>query len=880
MSLQWIRFFSLLIFILAHNFLYSQVITGDFLNKSENSEVQLLISEKSKPDQVKEFFSVRTNTFEYYLKKDYDTILITINSLYYNTEYLTIKPPLKNEKKHIQIRLSKTNLIEEVIIEGNRKKFTVKKDTITYNVSSYADGSENKIEDVIRKLPGVEVDDTTGQIKYKGKSIETVTIEGDNLFGNNYTLGTKNINVNLVEQIEAIDNFSENNLLKTIEKSDKVALNLKIKKGKFDFSGNADYGSGISKNKNSFKINANILGIKKNYKSFGTIAYNNVGINNTPFDYFNLGLSSADLNEIDYVAAKNISDYFFNNKLSDKRTNINNQLFGNYNNIINLGSKLKLKANIYYSSDKINGYQLLSTNYLINNENFQTTDDTYINKEPKQFRFNFETKFNSSKSSLLEYSFNVKKENIFTYAHSIQNQLKTYTSQLSTDNFFIKQDILWTKKISENNALQFSFNNSINSIPQSLTIYPSLLDDSTMNIQHSKFRKLIYEAKAIFLGNNKNNNYSFTIGGNYQKSPFISSFNNENAIFYQNDNNYIKKYFFTTGVYNFNLSKLEISPSYSFKILSQNLIRYIGYNNQLSKDDIFIEPSLRLKYNINPLSFLSANYSFKKETNSELFFFTNPIITDFRTSKTNTPSLELQERQSFSLLYFNNNLYKQLQITAFAIYQKANGNFINNSIISENFTNINYFYSPSYNDNFSFNFQISKYLSFINSVLKLSSNYSISNLKNIVNNSQLNNNQNQFISNSLHWRSTFDFLFNFENEFFYKVYSARINANENLLNKELQNNFKINFKPSKNVMLVLSSDYYLPTIDNKNNSYNFIDILLKYKPKNKNWEASFDLKNVTNNKEFQYINVSSISTTYYYNQILPRFYLLNLVWKF
>src|SRR5690606_27441794 len=102
-----------------------------------------------------------------------------------------------------------------------------KKDTVVFNINSYKDGTERKIEDVLRKLPGIEINELSGIIKYKGKSIETVMLEGDDLFGSNYTLGTKNINADMVTEVEAIENYSENALLKGIEHSEKVALNLK-----------------------------------------------------------------------------------------------------------------------------------------------------------------------------------------------------------------------------------------------------------------------------------------------------------------------------------------------------------------------------------------------------------------------------------------------------------------------------------------------------------------------------------------------------------------------------------------------------------------------------------------------------------------------------
>ena len=158
---------------------------------------------------------------------------------------------------------------------------------MTYNIEKYKDPTDKKVQDVLKRLPGIEVNEKSGEIKYKGKSVETVTLDGDNLFGYNYSLGTKNINIDMLEQVQAIDNYSENPLLKGIEGGEKVSLNLKLKKGKTDYSGNIDFGLGINNDLNLLNnSNANILGISKNYKSFGIVSYNNIGVNHSPFDYF------------------------------------------------------------------------------------------------------------------------------------------------------------------------------------------------------------------------------------------------------------------------------------------------------------------------------------------------------------------------------------------------------------------------------------------------------------------------------------------------------------------------------------------------------------------------------------------------------------------
>ena len=59
-------------------------------------------------------------------------------------------------------------------------------DTIFYNIQKFKDGSERNVEDVLAKLPGVTVDKGTGKIKYQGKEIKKILLDGDDLTDNNY----------------------------------------------------------------------------------------------------------------------------------------------------------------------------------------------------------------------------------------------------------------------------------------------------------------------------------------------------------------------------------------------------------------------------------------------------------------------------------------------------------------------------------------------------------------------------------------------------------------------------------------------------------------------------------------------------------------------
>lgn len=132
------------------------------------------------------------------------------------------------EQKHklLKIELTENSLLDVVLKEESEKIKDIKevviyqkpkieetKDTLSYRANAYKDGTERNVEDLIKKLPGMTVDDNGG-IKYKGKQIEKVLLEGDDIFNENYTVGTRNISVDMIDQIQAIEKYSENTLLK------------------------------------------------------------------------------------------------------------------------------------------------------------------------------------------------------------------------------------------------------------------------------------------------------------------------------------------------------------------------------------------------------------------------------------------------------------------------------------------------------------------------------------------------------------------------------------------------------------------------------------------------------------------------------------------
>lgn len=100
-------------------------------------------------------------------------------------------------------------------------------DTLVFDVSSFKSESDRYISDVLKKLPGVTVEDN-GAIKYQGKSINKFYIEGRDLLEGRYTLASNNLDVNAVKKVEVIEHNQHIKSLQGLEPAERAAINLKL----------------------------------------------------------------------------------------------------------------------------------------------------------------------------------------------------------------------------------------------------------------------------------------------------------------------------------------------------------------------------------------------------------------------------------------------------------------------------------------------------------------------------------------------------------------------------------------------------------------------------------------------------------------------------
>lgn len=193
-----------------------------------------------------------------------------------------------------------TQELLEIVVRTARAPLTIKGDTIEYNASSFKVPPGSTVEDLLRKLPGVQVDQE-GNIRAQGQEVKRVTVDGKNFFGSDPKQATKNLQAEAISKVQVFNDKTEQAKLTGVddgrkEKTVNLQLKEEFKKGGF---GKITAGAGPASNdipargdvkgsynkfdaKNQFSLvglgnNTNQQGLSySDYQDFrGSNAYNN-----------------------------------------------------------------------------------------------------------------------------------------------------------------------------------------------------------------------------------------------------------------------------------------------------------------------------------------------------------------------------------------------------------------------------------------------------------------------------------------------------------------------------------------------------------------------------------------------------------------------------
>ena len=194
-------------------------------------------------------FKLTTRPGKYVLKVSFVGYLSYIKQV-----QLTSSKPLVNLGKIIL--KSDAIMLKEAVITAEAPQVTVSGDTLGYSASAYRTSEGAALEELVKKIPGAEVDDE-GNVKLNGKEIKKLLVDGKEFFGGDVKTGLQNLPANMVDKINAYDKQSDNARITGIDDGEEEAvLDIKVKKGMNQgWIGNLDAGVGTE---GRYSVNTNI----------------------------------------------------------------------------------------------------------------------------------------------------------------------------------------------------------------------------------------------------------------------------------------------------------------------------------------------------------------------------------------------------------------------------------------------------------------------------------------------------------------------------------------------------------------------------------------------------------------------------------------------
>ena len=774
--------------------------------------------------------------------------------------------------------------LQPVIVTAKSVPVQIKQDTTIYKVKAFSDGTEQRLIDILEKLPGIEVNKKSGEVKFKGKPIETILLEGDNLFGANYTLASKNINASIITEVQAIENYSENYVLKGLENEEKVALNIKLTKKKLKVSGNSEIGLGVQSNQTASDVNSNLLGLGHINKFFTTASYNNVGLNKSPVDYFGGNQSIEQIRDKKYAAQKFINEPSFAAGDDKNYSNINSQLFASYNTNFKVAKKVTIKGNFYILSDKIYNRQNFDNQYFLTGDTIITTDNTAGQKRPRAVKSDLNLRFSISPKSLFEATFSDTREDLQTYRTSSSNFIPFYRSNLHSDEVFNKFLATYTQRISKTQALQIELRRVNNSISQSYDVSPSLFKRNLFvnDRQISNFEREFTHLTATLFGVADKIRYNVFLKGIYDKNKYnsavINSDNGSDINSKVNNIIYRKPALVQGSNFNFDFKKFKFTTSYSLTFLNQNW-RNAFTGIQLSNEDFLFEPSLKVKYVLTKISSISLQYSYSVNNLTDQYLYSELIIQNFRNVTSNLVDLSLVKRNSIYINYSRSDLFNQLDNGIGIGFQNNNRDYLPIYNITDTILFTTFSMEAVNNKALDVYAYVSKYIPKMKASIRLSANSITNFYNNFLAAGILRANIYNSTTAVLFFKTMFNGKFNFETENSLTVSSGRSTVGNPVSNTSYNSNSKFILTANKKIKMFVVGDYYLPNLSSKKGNL-FLNYNLSFKPDKEKIEVKFIANNITNTLSFFQYQVSDFSRSVFSINTLPRTVLICLSFKF
>lgn len=496
-------------------------------------------------------------------------------------------------------------LIENVCITRTRP-VTYKKDTMIYSIDAFVTGNEQVAEDVLKRLPGLSVEDD-GKIKFKGKEVEKIMIENDDLFGKGYQLVSKNLHASAIDKVEVYSHYSEEEMLRNVEKSDKIAINLKLgEDSRLRPFGNVSMGYTTDR-RHDAKINIMSLGKRVKLYLFG----NSNQLGYSPLNDLNQFYESLFQNQFN-PPKQRFSLSISLPELNRKYVRFNTSNLISCNTIIKPTKRVNIKVTSFIMREDDTYNRNSTYTYTLPNASFMNTENYGIRSQDLSGYLNIEMSLKHSLNSQTKYKCSFGKECVDEYSNLIFN-LDSTKERLHSYFIYTNHYIGYTRKCDSTNVLKIDANFHYSKRPENYHVNLLPFDDSlayslmaSSTKQNLETSTKYISVKATMLNRLKESILLSTSLGTSSTNNSISSNTyavNENLAttlpdLYTGRCSLQQTKFFVGEKASFQFSeKISISGSATYyALLSEKEIERTGIQ---SKNYFYLEPSLNAEWKSN-----------------------------------------------------------------------------------------------------------------------------------------------------------------------------------------------------------------------------------------------------------------------------------------
>ena len=254
-----IKFFFFLTVLLASTTSYAQTFSGKVVDVGEEAlEGANVIAVDEKNATLCYAITDEKGTYKLSVPEGIRPKQVTVRFMGYTAEDIPFE--VFKDGMTIVMKAGKFQLKEVKVKASKIRSFG---DTLSYSVAAFKQGQDRSIADVIKKMPGLEVNDN-GTVLFQGHPINKFYIEGLDLMGNQYGIANNNISAQNIKSVQVLKNHQPVKSLRGISFSDQAALNLVLSDAAKDvWNGTADVGLGYG---NTLLYDCRLMGMVFNKK--------------------------------------------------------------------------------------------------------------------------------------------------------------------------------------------------------------------------------------------------------------------------------------------------------------------------------------------------------------------------------------------------------------------------------------------------------------------------------------------------------------------------------------------------------------------------------------------------------------------------------------